>query len=106
MKLEQLGLSLARLSQILQGFNINQPLGTHKLGEKEYAFRIDGELKTLEEIKQLPIPLNNGKTISLENLASVKIHYEDKNLIRIGHHQGKEKTSGNLAVNLIFNKKS
>ena len=105
-KLEQLGLSLARLSQILQGFNSNQPLGTHKLGEKEYAFRIDGELKTLEEIKQLPIPLNNGKTISLENLASVKIHYEDKNLIRIGHQQGKEKSSGNLAVNLTFNKKS
>ncbi len=105
-KLEQLGLSLARLSQILQGFNSSQPLGMHRLGEKEYAFRIDGELKSLEEIKKLPIPLGNGKSISLENLAEVKPSYEEKNLIKIGHHESDYQASGKLAVNLVFNKKS
>lgn len=77
-KIESLGLSLSRLAGILQGFNANQPLGTHRLGRMEYAFRIEGEVASVEELKQLLIPLANGRTIPLEQLATFKLSYNDE----------------------------
>ena len=84
-KLNQLQLSLSQISALLQGFNTNQPLGKHRLGEKEYSFRIDGEKQNLEEIAMTPISLPSGKTIPLKSIATIKKEYDQNTNITIGN---------------------
>ena len=77
-KLESLGIPLSQVASSIQAFNnSNQPLGTHKIGEREYAFRIDGEVRSIVELKQLPISVAAGKVTTLENIASIKKVYAD-----------------------------
>ena len=76
-KLESLGIPLSQVASSIQAFNSNQPLGTHKIGEREYAFRIDGEVRSIVELKQLPISVAAGKVTTLENIASIKQVYAD-----------------------------
>ena len=84
-KLNQLQLSLSQISALLQGFNTSQPLGKHRLGEKEYSFRIDGEKQNLEEIAMTPISLPSGKAIPLKSIATIKKEYDQNTNITIGN---------------------
>lgn len=69
-----------------------------------YDFRIDGELKSEEELQELPILLGGGKSISLGQLAEIKKVYDDKDsILRVGT---KEKGIGKAAVSLTFNKRA
>jgi len=69
-----------------------------------YDFRIDGELKSEEELQELPILLGGGKSIPLGQLAEIKKVYDDKDsILRVGT---KEKGIGKAAVSLTFNKKA
>ena len=69
-----------------------------------YDFRIDGELKSEEELQALPILLGGGKSIPLGQLAEIKKVYDDKDsILRVGT---KEKGIGKAAVSLTFNKKA
>ena len=69
-----------------------------------YDFRIDGELKSEEELQALPILLGEGKSIPLGQLAEIKKVYDDKDsILRVGT---KEKGIGKAAVSLTFNKKA
>lgn len=69
-----------------------------------YDFRIDGELKSEEELQELPILLGGGKSIPLGQLADIKKVYDDKDsILRVGT---KEKGIGKAAVSLTFNKKA
>ena len=69
-----------------------------------YDFRIDGELKSEEELQELPILLGGGKSIPLGQLAEIKKVYDDKDsILRVGT---KEEGIGKAAVSLTFNKKA
>ena len=69
-----------------------------------YDFRIDGELKSEEELQALPILLGEGKSIPLGQLAEIKKVYDDKDsILRVGT---KEKGIGKAAVSLTFNKRA
>lgn len=69
-----------------------------------YDFRIDGELKSEEELEELPILLGGGKSIPLGQLAEIKKVYDDKDsILRVGT---KEKGIGKAAVSLTFNKRA
>ena len=69
-----------------------------------YDFRIDGELKSEEELQELPILLGGGKSIPLGQLAEIKKVYDDKDsILRVGT---KEKGIGKAAVSLTFNKRA
>ena len=105
-KLDQLGLSLAQIANLLQGFNASQPLWTHTLGEKEYAFRIEGEKKSIDTLAKTPISLSNGKTVPLESIATLKKVYDDDTHITIGNVEGEQRDSWNRAVILSFNRKT
>ena len=76
-KLESLGIPLSQVASSIQAFNSNQPLGTHKIGDREYAFRIDGEVRSIVELKQLPISVAAGTITTLEKIASIKKVYAD-----------------------------
>lgn len=103
-RIESLGLSLTQIAGQLQSFTSNQPLGNHQLWTMNYDFRIDGELKSEEELQALPILLGGGKSIPLGQLAEIKKVYDDKDsILRVGT---KEKGIGKAAVSLTFNKKA
>ena len=105
-KLEQLWLPLAQVVSIIKWFNVSQPLGTHTIWEKDYSFRIDWEITSIEALSQTPIPLSNGKTIPLESIATIKKVFDSDGQINVGHFENWEKNSWNLAILLNVNRKS
>lgn len=101
-KLENLGLSLTQVAALLQSSTNNQPLGNHEIGEKNYDFRIEGEIRSEAELANIPIALGNGKTIPLGQLAEFKKTYkDDSTVLHIGESNGE---IGKLAVSLQFTK--
>ncbi len=104
-KLEQFKLPISQISSLIQGFNQNQPLGTHELGDKEYSFRINGEYVSIEELENMFISLGNGQTIPLSSIATIKRTYPENQRYEIGHFENGEDYHGKLAVTILFNKK-
>lgn len=81
-------LSSSYITQMLQAANINLPGGTVSKGSNELTVRTVGEFKSLEEIKNLSIPLTKGGTVRLMDIADVKI--ADKEQSSITKLDGKE----------------
>lgn len=70
-RLAQLGLSRAEVISILQAQNIIRPGGEIDTGERSFIVEPTGNLKSLEQIREVLIPLGEG-TVRLRDLASVK----------------------------------
>ena len=105
-RLTQLWIPITQISSIIQGFNKSQPLWTHTLWEKEYSFRINGEITSIDELWQIPITLTSWKTIPLESIATIKRVYDSNGQINIWHFENWEKQSWNLSIMLNVNRKS
>ena len=100
-KADALWVSLLQLSQVINAFNKNQPLGNHSLGDLSYDFRIDGELKDEQALLDLPVSANGG-FIKLGDIATVQKKLKDQRLAYAWTY----KNSGNSAVLFSINKKS
>ncbi|WP_312810543.1 efflux RND transporter permease subunit [Sedimentibacter sp.] len=74
-------LSSSYITQMLQAANINLPGGTVSKGSNELTVRTVGEFKSLDEIKNLSIPLTKGGTIRLMDIANVKIADKEQSSI-------------------------
>jgi len=70
-KLAGYGLSINQVIQRLRMENLNQPSGRLDRPEAEYNVRILGEFESLDEIRNLEIPLGNGSNIPLGAVATV-----------------------------------
>ncbi len=81
-------LSSSYITQMLQAANINLPGGTVSKGSNELTVRTVGEFKSLDEIKNLSIPLTRGGAVRLIDVADVKI--ADKEQSSITKLDGKE----------------
>ena len=66
-------LSSSYVAQILQAENLNMPGGAVKKGNNELTVRTMGEFKSIEEIKNLTIPLTRGGTVRLKDIADVSL---------------------------------
>lgn len=75
------GLNSSYITQILQAANINLPGGTVKKGSSELTVRTIGEFKTVDDIRNLSIPLTKGGTVRLQDIADVKIVNKDQSSI-------------------------
>ncbi|NLA14548.1 MAG: efflux RND transporter permease subunit, partial [Tissierellia bacterium] len=62
-------LNSSYVAQILQAENLNMPGGTVKKGNNELTVRTMGEFKSVEEIRNLIIPLMKGGTVRLKDIA-------------------------------------
>lgn len=87
-ELKGYNLSSSYIAQMLQAANINLPSGTVKKGSSELTVRTVGEFKSLDEIKNLSIPLTRGGMVRLVDIADVKI--ADKQQTSITKLDGKE----------------
>jgi len=81
-------LNSSYIAQILQAENLNMPGGSVKKGNNELTVRTMGEFKSIEEIKNLTIPLTRGGTIRLKDIADVSL--KDKEQSSITKLNGKE----------------
>lgn len=74
-------LSSSYITQMLQAANINLPGGTVKKGNNELTVRTVGEFKTIEEIRNLSIPLMAGGMVRLRDIAEVNFANKDRTAI-------------------------
>ena len=70
-KLEQLGVSIAQINQVLEANNLNFPLGQLEQGGIEYNLRLPAKFENLEEIERVVVGNNNGKMVQLRDIATV-----------------------------------
>ncbi len=74
-------LSSSYITQILQAENLNMPGGTVKKGNNELTVRTMGEFKSIEEMKNLTIPLNRDGTVRLKDIADVNLKSKEQSSI-------------------------
>lgn len=76
-KLATYSLNIMTVKNILAASNINVPLGSLKEGDKEFVVKVRGEIETVEEVKNIVISNNDGKTVRLSDIADIKFSIKD-----------------------------
>ena len=71
---KQLGISIGQISQIIKSFNTNIPLGSYRVGDLNYDYRINGENSSIEQLLRIPIKTPWG-TVNLGNIATIVRNY-------------------------------
>lgn len=71
-KLSQYGLSIADVIRVVSVNNLTDPSGHVARGGKELSIRVLGEAKTPEMLKDIRIPLKDGSSVRLGDLAKVE----------------------------------
>lgn len=97
-KLKGYGLSREQIIQILRAENLNLPAGEVKKGSQEITVRTQGEIKSVEEFKDIPISLANGSVVYLGDLSEIFMSNKDINAI--------SKLDGKRSVNVSVQKQS
>ena len=72
-KLQGYGIDLDYLASILSAENINLPGGSIDRGTQELTVKTNGEFTSLDEIKELLIPLPTGSIVPLIDIADVEL---------------------------------
>lgn len=98
-KMEQMWISLSQITQTIRAFNQNIPLGNYTIGERNYDFRIQGELASPFDLLQLPI-IGAVSELRLQDIAYIDYVYGDTSIRSFGSYQN----NGYYSASLIFNK--
>lgn len=102
-KLSSYGLNMDQIKGLISGSNMNLPGGEVKNGKEELSVRLVGEFDSLDDIKNLPIILKTGSTITLEDVANIDYKNKDRSIIsrvngRNSISMGIQKQSGKNTV--------
>lgn len=65
------GVSLNQIMAVLQTENLNLPGGAIEYADKKLLVRSTGEFKNIEQIKNIPIPLQSGTIVYIRDIAEV-----------------------------------
>ncbi|MEN6349887.1 MAG: efflux RND transporter permease subunit, partial [Syntrophomonas sp.] len=76
-KLENYGLTLSQVNQVLQAENFNMSSGKVKEGTREYYVRSLQEFESIDDIKNVAITTGSGKLIYLSDIAAVTDGFKD-----------------------------
>jgi len=90
-KLENYGLSLSRVTQVLQAENFNLAGGKVEQGGREYFVRNLQQFESVEDIEDVGILTSTGSTVYLKDIAEITDGYKDQTqLTRVdgGHAVG------------------
>lgn len=112
--LEVLWLTLSAVSNTIQSYNRDQPIGNFTLGEKKYDFRIEGKKTKSFDFLTFPIALPNGGTVTLGEIGTIERKYKNtaKNILVLsqpeipceGSLSPETCTTGHSYVGLTLNK--
>ncbi|TFG81957.1 MAG: efflux RND transporter permease subunit, partial [Erysipelotrichales bacterium] len=97
-KLSGYGLSLSTISQLLAAENVNMPSGDVSKGSTKVIVRTLGEFKSIEDIKQIPIPLPDRSVIRLSDLATIDRGFQEQTSI--------SRVDGATAIGITVSKQS
>jgi len=75
--LKEYGFSPYSLAALVAQKNLNLPSGHITRSQREFAIRLEGEFASVQEIREMEIPLRNGKTLRLKELGDVQDSYEE-----------------------------
>jgi HAE1 family hydrophobic/amphiphilic exporter-1 len=92
------GLDLNTISQVLRAENINLPGGSVDQGSRTLTIRTVGEFTSIEDIRNLPVPLQSGQKVMLKDIANVSFEYKSLGSIY--------KTDGERSISLSIQKQS
>ena len=97
-KLVGYGLTLGQVQKRIVEENVNDPAGIAKIGEREFTLRSVGYVKSLDELRRLPLSARNGQVVPLDAVATVTdSHTETRIATRL---------NGEPAVGLTVTKQS
>ncbi|HHV65419.1 MAG TPA: efflux RND transporter permease subunit, partial [Peptococcaceae bacterium] len=97
-KIQGYGISLDYLANILRAENFSMPGGRVQKGEQDLTLKTTGEFTSVEEIQELLIPLPNGSTVRLNDLAEVELKADEPTNI--------SQVNGQNSVALMVSKQS
>lgn len=70
-KLAALQLSILSINELLRSVHQNSAGGSSKYNDLQHTIRILGEKKSVDEIKNIQLPLNNQQWVKLGNIATI-----------------------------------
>ncbi|MFT5113954.1 MAG: multidrug efflux pump subunit AcrB [Parasphingorhabdus sp.] len=70
-RLASLGLDITDLISLLRAENVESPAGRLTTDSSEYSSRMSARLSSLKQVRELPLRLNTGRIVRLENVAEV-----------------------------------
>jgi multidrug efflux pump subunit AcrB len=71
-KIQALGATIAEINRSLKQNQTETPAGRSSLNNQEQTIRTLGLVETAKELENLPIALNNGRTVLLKQLATIR----------------------------------
>jgi CzcA family heavy metal efflux pump len=77
-RLAGVGLTMQDVINALQRGNREDPTGRLQMSRQQLSGRINGRFSSIDQIRQLPLQLPNGKTIYLEEIADIVDGHEDE----------------------------
>lgn len=87
-KLDQYNLSMEQVAQIVGAADFTIPVGSVDVGQQELSASADNSYDDIESLKTVPIPLADGNTIHLSDVAQVYEATEDA--ASIGRYDGED----------------
>lgn len=88
-KLDAYNLTLEQISNKILAENRDISTGSVKMGQSDYAMRVEGEFSESAEIKNIVLGTVNGKTLFLQDVASVRDTIKDITMEQtIDRHKG------------------
>lgn len=109
-KLENYNLSIVDVYNKMKSSSINIPGGILREGEKEYLIKIEAEIETADEIKEIILSNKDGHLLKLKDIANIKV--APKDVKSIYRKNGEDsivviisKTDGGNAISIVNNSK-
>lgn len=94
-KLHQYHLNMNSITEAVKNADFTYPAGSTQVGSQELSVSTSVKFDTVESLKRIPIVLNGGKTIYLEDVADISNTQED--VSGIGRYNGQDTIS--LSIN-------
>ncbi|MBP7497298.1 MAG: efflux RND transporter permease subunit [Bacteroidales bacterium] len=97
-KLDAYNLSVEQISGILAANNINLPSGSLEMGKSDLPLRMQGEFESSNIVKNIIVSNQNGKTVYLRDIATVRDSLKDI--------KSYERANGGKNVRIMIQKQS
>lgn len=80
-KLENYNLGIMDVYNKMRNASVNLPGGILRQGEKEYLVKIEAEIETADEIKEIVLSNENGHLLKLKDIAKIEVAPKDRTSI-------------------------
>jgi multidrug efflux pump subunit AcrB len=99
--MEQIGLTIQQIAQIIRTTNMNQPLWRYEIDSKGYDIRIENKYGDIDDLLNTVLVFSDWAQLLLRDIASYEFVFKDKAIRSFGLKE----QIGNNAVMLTINKK-